>query len=222
MFKLSIDNGSFIIILDGLDEIISGSSIKFKLQDFLKTIFEDYCFNLAKTKIIVTCRDYIWNEAFSLISESYEIEDVKINPFNKSQAIDFFKSCFKDNDKLQRKSMSIVNNMIVSSNDKYYNPFMLDTVRDLVSNTENKDQIEDIFEIDNIISSKFCLIKNSYLDYLVYAVCMREEKKTGINFSSQVRVLCELSKINKSIDKTDFSFVVKKIIHNTDDIVSSK
>ena len=222
LFKLSIDNGSFIIILDGLDEIISGSSIKFKLQDFLKTIFEDYCFNLAKTKIIVTCRDYIWNEAFSLISESYEIEDVKINPFNKSQAIDFFKSCFKDNDKLQRKSMSIVNNMIVSSNDKYYNPFMLDTVRDLVSNTENKDQIEDIFEIDDTISSKFCLIKNSYLDYLVYAVCMREEKKTGINFSSQVRVLCELSKINKSIDKTDFSFVVKKIIHNADDTIISR
>lgn len=76
--------------------------------------------------------------------------------------------------------MSIVNNMIVSSNDKYYNPFMLDTVRDLVSNTENKDQIEDIFEIDNIISSKFCLIKNSYLDYLVYAVCMREEKRQAL------------------------------------------
>jgi len=222
LFKLSIDNGSFIIILDGLDEIISGSSVKFKLQDFLNNIFEDYCFNLAKTKIIITCRDYIWNEAFSLISENFQIEDVNIKPFNKKQANDFFESCFKGNEKLQKKSMGIVDSMISSSNDKYYNPFMLDTVRDLVSNTDNKDEIEDIFEIDENTSNKFCLIKNSYLDYLVYAVCKREVKKIDIDFSSQIRILCELSKINKPINKTEFLLVVKKIIDNVNDIIISK
>ena len=222
LFKLSIDNGSFVIILDGLDEIISGSSIRFKLQDFLNNIFEDYCFNLAKTKIIVTCRDYIWNEAFNLISENYHIEEVTINPFDKSQAIKFFESCFKNDSKTQKRSMSIVDGMISSYNDKYYNPFMLDTVRDIVSNIENREQIEEIFDIDDNIINNFCLIRNSYLDYLVHAVCMREEKKTSISFVNQIKVLCELSKANNSIDKTSFSFIVKRIIHNTDDTIISR
>ncbi|EGK14678.1 hypothetical protein HMPREF9373_0689 [Psychrobacter sp. 1501(2011)] len=221
LFKLSIDNGSFIIILDGLDEIISGISVKFQLQDFLKNIFEDYCFNLAKTKIIITCRDYIWDEAFNLISEDFYIEKINIKPFNKEQAEKFFKSCFKDDIRLQKKSMSLVDKLVNKSSDKYYSPFMLDTVSDLVKAEINNENIENIFEIDESDARNLCLIKSSVLDYLIYAVCKREVKKISISLIDQVKILCKLAKINKTIDKTTFTFVVKEFINDANDIIVS-
>ena len=217
LFKLSIDNGSFIIILDGLDEIISGISVKFELQEFLKNIFEDYCFNLAKTKIILTCRDYIWEEAINLISEDYDIEKVAVLPFSIDQTKEFFASYFKDDLKLQHKSMNMVKELISKSNEQNYSPFMLDTVSELISEGTHRDDIDDIFDIDDEDSKKLCLMKNSMLDYLIYAVCKREEKKISINIVDQIKILCKLSEINKTIDKTSFSFIVKDVISNAND-----
>ena len=217
LFKLSIDNGSFIIILDGLDEIISGVNIKFQLQDFLNNIFEDYCFNLAKTKIIITCRDYIWDESINLISEKFDIEKVNIKPFNIIQAQKFFESCFKNNLKLQKKSMKMVETLVSKSNENYYSPFMLDTVSDLVKSGTNKEDIDQIFEIDDDEAIELCLIKNNILDYLVYAVCKREEKKINVDFTDQIRILCKISEVNNTIDKTAFTYIVKDIIGDADD-----
>lgn len=217
LFKLSIDNGSFIIILDGLDEILSGLNIHFRLQDFLQNIFEDYCFNLAKTKIVITCRDYIWDEAFNLISKNFCIENINIKPFNSNQAEQFFNICFKEDSKLQKKSMAIVNNLLVRSNEDYYSPFMLDTVYDLVKEKISNDKLEDMFEIDDNDAINICFIKNNMLDYLVYAVCKREEKKTKISFFHQIKILGEISKKNKAIDRTALVFITKDAIPDTSD-----
>gem|GEM_PF-1710844 len=217
LFKLSIDNGSFTIILDGLDEIISGVSIKFQLQSFLKNIFEDYCSNLAKTKIIITCRDYIWDEAFNLISEDLVIQNMYIRPFNKDQTEEYFSSCFKNNIRLRKTSMKIVENLINKSDDKYYSPFMLDTVRNLVESEINENNIENIFEIDDSDAYDLCLRKNSILDYLIYAVCKREVKKTNIDFAHQIGVLCRLSEINKNTDQTNFAYIVRDFIKDANE-----
>lgn len=216
LFKLSIDNGSFIIILDGLDEIISGISVKFQLQDFLNNIFEDYCFNLAKTKIILTCRDYIWDEAINLIAEDFDIKKVNVQPFSIHQTKQFFARCFKDDLKLQNKSMNMVDELINKSDEKYYNPFMLETVSDLIGEGTNSEDVSDIFEIDDKDAREVCLMKSSMLDYLIYAVCKREEKKISIDIIDQIKILCKLSELNKKIDKIKFSFIVKDIITNAD------
>lgn len=217
LFKLSIDNGSFIIILDGLDEIISGVNVKFQLQYFLNNIFEDYCFNLEKTKIIITCRDYIWDEAINLISEDFNIEKINIRPFNITQAQKFFESCFKNDLRLQRKSMKMVETLVTRSNKNSYSPFMLDTVSGLVKSGTNKDDIDKIFEIDDSEAIELCLIKNNILDYLVYAVCKREVKKINVEFVDQIKILCKISEINNTIDKTAFTYIVKEVIKDADD-----
>lgn len=219
LFKLSIDNGSFIIVLDGLDEIISGINIEFKLQDFLNNIYEDYCFNLAETKIILTCRDYIWDEAIDLIPEDFPIKQVHVQPFSIKQTKEFFASCFKDNPKLQNKSMKLVKDLVNKSNETYYNPFMLETVSDLIKEGTNSENINDIFEIEDIEAERICLIKNSMLDYLIYAVCKREEKKIGIDITEQIKILCRLSELHENIDKHRFSLIVNDIIPNTDQTI---
>lgn len=221
LFKLSIDNGSFVIVLDGLDEIISGVNVEFQLKGFLRNIFEGYCFNLVKTKIIITCRDYIWEEAFNRISEEFSIECIEIQPFNKNQSEEFFRSRFKDSIKLQKKAMSMVKNLMSQSKEGHYSPFMLDTISNLVQDNTSQEGIESIFEITNIEADKLGLKKNNILDYLIYAVCKREVKKINIDLSDQIKILCKLSTMNTHVNKTQFIFLVNEVIKDTNDTTIS-
>ena len=205
LFRLSIDNGSFIIILDGLDEIISRMKESFDINSFFNKIYTDYCFNSAKTKIIITCRDSIWEETVAQ-SESIKelaIKNILLEPFDEKQAKEFFKSCFKFNDKLQNKAFNLVNSLISKSNDSVYNPFILDTISEII-NDDKQVNIEDLFYQDTSVMNKLCLSTSSQTDYLIYAVCKREEKKLEIPFENQIKLLCRMCKYDSS---TNLSFI---------------
>lgn len=205
LFRLSIDNGSFIIILDGLDEIISRMKENFDINSFFNKIYTDYCFNSAKTKIVITCRDSIWDETVAQ-SESIKelaIKNILLKPFDEKQAKEFFKSCFKLNDKLQNKAFNLVNSLISKSNDSVYNPFILDTISEIINDDEQVN-IEDLFYQDTSVMNKLCLSTSSQTDYLIYAVCKREEKKLEIPFKNQIKLLCHMCKYDNS---TNLSFI---------------
>lgn len=205
LFRLSIDNGSFIIILDGLDEIISRMKENFDINSFFNKIYTDYCFNSAKTKIVITCRDSIWDETVAQ-SESIKelaIKNILLKPFDEKQAKEFFKSCFKLNDKLQNKAFNLVNSLISKSNDSVYNPFILDTISEIINDDEQVN-IEDLFYQDTSVMNKLCLSTSSQTDYLIYAVCKREEKKLEIPFENQIKLLCHMCKYDNS---TNLSFI---------------
>lgn len=205
LFRLSIDNGSFIIILDGLDEIISRMKENFDINSFFNKIYTDYCFNSAKTKIVITCRDSIWDETVAQ-SESIKelaIKNILLEPFDEKQAKEFFKSCFKLNDKLQNKAFNLVNSLISKSNDSIYNPFILDTISEIINDDEQVN-IEDLFYQDTSVMNKLCLSTSSQTDYLIYAVCKREEKKLEIPFENQIKLLCHMCKYDNS---TNLSFI---------------
>ena len=193
LFRLSIDNGSFIIILDGLDEIISRMKENFDINSFFNKIYTDYCFNSAKTKIVITCRDSIWDETVAQ-SESIKelaIKNILLEPFDEKQAKEFFKSCFKLNDKLQNKAFNLVNSLISKSNDSVYNPFILDTISEIINDNEQVN-IEDLFYQDTSVMKKLCLSTSSQTDYLIYAVCKREEKnlKSLLKIKLNYSVVC--------------------------------
>lgn len=205
LFRLSIDNGSFIIILDGLDEIISRMKENFDINSFFNKIYTDYCFNSAKTKIIITCRDSIWEETVAQ-SESIKelaIKNILLKPFDEEQTKEFFKSCFKSNNKLQNKAFNLVNSLISKSNDSVYNPFILDTISEIINDDEQVN-IEDLFYQDIFAMNKLCLSTSSQTDYLIYAVCKREEKKLEIPFENQIKLLCRMCKYDSS---TNLSFI---------------
>lgn len=195
LFKLSIDNGSFTIVLDGLDEIISRMKENFQLYNFLNKINTDYCFNSAKTKIIITCRDSIWDESLSILEkQKLNVKNILLKPFDEEQAKEFFKSCFKS-EKLQKKGLSIVEKLIGESNDKTYSPFILDTVRSIIFD-KNDVNIGDLFSQDKSEMTDLCLSTSNQTDYLIYAVCKRESKKLEIPFEKQIKLLCNMCKYN--------------------------
>lgn len=211
LFRLSIDNGSFIIVLDGLDEIISRMKENFQLDYFLHKIYEDYCFNSAKTKIIITCRDSIWDESLSQSEQIQElnIRNIQLQPFSEEQAKKFFESCFK-NTPLQKKAFSLVEKLIGESNDKVYSPFMLDTIRSIISD-DNEVKVEDLFSQEKSMMDKICLSTSSQTDYLIYAVCKRESKKLTIDFLNQIKLLCNMCK-NNGLTELDFIKLVEEIL----------
>lgn len=205
LFRLSIDNGSFIIVLDGLDEIISRMREHFQLHHFLHKICTEYCFNSAKTKIIITCRDSIWKESISQFEQIKDlaIRHILLEPFNEEQAKEFFKSAFKDKDNLQKKAFSLVDKLIGESNDRIYNPFILDTVRTIITD-DNSSEIDYLFSNDKLDMDSLCLSTQSQTDYLIYAVCKRESKKLGIPLSNQIKLLCHICKYD---GLSDFEFI---------------
>lgn len=211
LFKLSIDNGSFIIVLDGLDEIISGMGIKFDLDNFLSNIFNEYCFNLSKTKIIMTCRDSIWSESGY---NDPRVSIFKLKPFNEDQARLFFETCFTKNKqkdmKKVRKAIGYAQEIIT---DRKYNPFVLETIRTLVH--EDDQDISELIDIDESDEINFHLTQKA-VDRLIYAVCKRETRKHAISTSKQLEILCEISLYKDcTIDGHQFNVLINNVIQNS-------
>ena len=61
-----------------------------------------------------------------------------------------------------------------------------------------------MFYQDTSVMKKLCLSTSSQTDYLIYAVCKREEKKLEIPFENQIKLLCRMCKYDSS---TNLSFI---------------
>ena len=224
LFKLSIDNGSFIIVLDGLDEIISRLGDNFQLISFLERIYQDYCFNLSKTKIIITCRDSVWEEAVSgkNIAHLPQKSIYSMKAFNFEQVDEFFKACFKneqESNKLEKKAKNFVEKLIITtgnkSNENIYSPFILDKIREIVLEDISNNELAELFDDDYNLDS-LCFSKKDRNDYFLYAVCKRELIKTQISIENQIKFLCNLCKYDNFLSYHEFCNELENILNKKD------
>jgi hypothetical protein len=86
LFRLNLDAGNILIIIDGLDEVISKVPF-FDSDKFLKSI-ADYSTEIGNTKVIITCRSYFWD---STKYEAHQIATVDLLPFSLNQTNNFLK-----------------------------------------------------------------------------------------------------------------------------------
>lgn len=210
LFKLCIDNGTLLVVIDGLDEVVARLSSKFNLNNFITSIITTYSFNLTRAKIIISCRDSIWENYSNHNSE--KITEIKLLPFTEQQTKEYFDKSFKTNKPLAGKSFSLVNGLKLKVDDNhYYSPFILDTVRRLVK--ENPDT-SDIFNIKAELSDKYHL-NNSPTDFLIIKVLQREERKNPyLTIDKQIEIFTEISNTDKSGIYKDF--LLEKIKENID------
>lgn len=194
LFKLCIDNGTLLVVIDGLDEVVARLSSKFNLSEFITSIITNYSFNLTRAKIIITCRDSIWENYSN--NDSEKITEIKLLPFTEQQTKEYFDKSFKTNKSLASKSISLVNGLKLTVNEShYYSPFILDTVRRLVKENPNT---SDLFNIKTELSDKYHL-NNSPTDFLIIKVLQREEKKNPyLTLDKQIDIFTEISNTNKS------------------------
>ncbi len=186
LLELSIDNGSLIIALDGIDEVIAKTGKRFNVSVFINSIFKDYSENFEKAKILITCRDYFWDDSM----QEHDIEKISLKPFSKDLAEKYFRNHFDNNEKRIRKAISLANEFALSnefslSNEEIYVPYILDMIKDdlLSDGASNRS-----------VNSKVLKVNDDINDYVVGKVCEREIiKLDNLEIDRQIDFLIQMA-----------------------------
>lgn len=194
LFKLNVDAGNLMIIIDGLDEVISKIP-HFKISTFLSSITETSR-ELASGKVVITCRTHFWDTADV---ENTNISVIELEPFNIEQARIFFEKCLDSTTKV-KKALKISEQFRYPgvSTENQFHPYVLDVIRSIVST--DKDSIElDLSEF----SSK--LLSNSVRnDYIIYRICDRERKRIGQTLvDDQIKFFIHIATHKRGIFKVE-------------------
>lgn len=210
-FNLNLDAGNFLVVIDGLDEIISKIP-GFKVDLFLSSIFE-ITDNLGGGKVVITCRTHFWNTDFP--HTNFKV--IELSPFNKEQANLFFEGSL-NNSKKRIKALELADDFTFSENsDKYiYHPYILDIIRSIFELEQDAMNLDLTTFNSNKLNPK---IKN---DYIVFRVCDRERKRIGqISVDDQINFFKHLANNNGGILKLKFlDKELKRITNNQIDTVN--
>lgn len=184
LLELSVDNGSLLIVLDGIDEVIAKLGSKFNVSVFISSIYEHYLMGNEKTKIIITCRDYFWDIQ---TQNDFNIETIELLPFTEKLATKFFMKEFSEDSKELKKCLKHAQEFRLELNDKkvdgvhIYIPYILDVIMDM---TRQKKEFGEVNKSD--VESNL-LNTNLTNDYFIGRICNREvEKLNNLDIDAQL------------------------------------
>lgn len=169
LFRINIDNGNFLLIIDGLDEVFSKIP-DFDVKNFIASISNDFVKDIGIGKILLTCRTYFWKDN---ISKETHVNHIEVEPFSLRHAKLFFESKFNDEKKLVDKSMKFVEELSINekNEEKRVMPYVVDVVSKIV---ESGDELLE----DEENKSPFLKL-NLKNDYVLFRIFVREFKKTN-------------------------------------------
>lgn len=189
LLKLSIDNGSLTVVLDGIDEVIAKLGNRFDVEAFINSIFKEYSSDLHKTKVLITCRDHFWNE----VGKKILLPEIVLKAFNSDLAEEFFNQKLKGDRKRISNAMSIAEELAIETRTKdgnaerYYIPFLLDMIGYLI-NSKNSE-----INLKKEIPCKY-LTPTNHTDFLIAQVCDREIAKLGgLSVEQQVELFIRIA-----------------------------
>ncbi|OQK17262.1 hypothetical protein AU255_05055 [Methyloprofundus sedimenti] len=188
LLKLSVDNGSLIIVLDGIDEVIAKLGSKFDVASFVESISNSYSSDLKKAKIIITCRDHFWDS----LGNNIKIPEIILKPFNKGLAVEFFNQAFQNETSAVDKAMQLADKFATeqTSNgekDSIYIPYVLDMIVYLIN------QKSEILSNTSLCKSNL-LSEKLQNDFIIASVCEREIKKLdSLELDDQIKILMNIS-----------------------------
>ncbi len=169
-FYINYQLGNILIILDGIDELIS-TIPSFTLNLFLSNVTKVLTGN---SKIIINCRDTYIDEIINYYSSNSnkkiidQIEIFDLLPFNKELAKNYFKKHFERKKDVENCLVLLDDFVISDKNEDFiYPPFLLEIVKEFISNDYND------LEVDHTFISKI-LNKKDIDDHIVYKTCNRE------------------------------------------------
>lgn len=177
LFRINLDAGNILLIIDGLDEVISKIP-NFDVSLFLTSI-DETTRQLGGAKVIITCRTHFWD-----INEFRENKytEIELEPFNRDQTSRFFDKSFDTPAKI-KKAVKLAEEFKYpgADDDNIFHPYVLDIIRSIVNS--EKQTIES--DLSNFTSK---LLNNDVKnDYIIFRVCDREQIRIGqINVDDQV------------------------------------
>jgi hypothetical protein len=189
LLELSLDNGSLLIVVDGIDEIIAKLNNKFDVKAFISSIFESYTIGSAKTKIVLTCRDYFWD---ANTDDQYAISKIELNPFTEDLAKKLFEKEYSSSSKEFKKCIQYAEEFKFFSSDTdgehVFIPYILDVIMDIVKQNRDLGHVN-----KDDITSKFLNVDIAD-DYFVGRICNREiEKLNNISIDDQIYIFMRMA-----------------------------
>ena len=191
LLKLSVDNGSLLIVLDGIDEVIAKLGSKFDVGVFIQSILDGYSNNLERAKVLITCRDNFWRE----LNGHESVQAITLRPFDTKLATDFFSQAFGGNTSKVERAMGMADKFAtretgVIEHQSVYIPYVLDMIAYLIKHKQE-------FGGNSVkLATETRLLNPSGIsnDFLVGSVCEREIKKLGnCSVDSQINFLIDFA-----------------------------
>lgn len=206
LLRLSLDNGSLIIVLDGLDEVIARLGERFKVSSFIESIYDSRLSTIERSKILITCREHFWDGSSE---NDRKIPEITLKPFSKELAIDFFVQALSEDRNKVDKAMELAKKIALQSHEDapdtdYFIPYVLDLIVYLVKQDADvslKGKLNsDILNLD---------FQN---DFIVGSVCNREIKKLeALDIDAQIKFLTFIA---LSEDSSVSIYDIKTILKN--------
>ncbi len=182
-----LNNGSFLIIFDGFDELCTMFYHSFNAQDVLEKI-TSLVSGLNKTidtgRILLTTRDVFWDEAIKDVKSSEVMQLIEKNidifalkDFNEKQMIDFIQSSPDLTNEIQRKRAEKLARSVIDAYDNKskieINPYMLEMICLAAEDTNNAE-----LSVSNL-GIMYAVLKK---------VCDRNSLKQGIGLDSTTQM----------------------------------
>lgn len=181
LFKMVLDSGNILMIIDGLDEVIANIP-QFDNNAFLTSIY-NYTEDLGKGKVLITCRDYFWHKSFSedaIVEKStteIDFSVVLLQPFDETLAHSFFLNRHPNDTNRVKRSIALAKIFIdggQSGNGNKFIPFVLSVIDTMIEKEKNNFSSMEIYDDTQIDFDSEYLHPNSRTDYITYHICSRE------------------------------------------------
>ncbi|XMO87172.1 SMEK domain-containing protein [Algibacter sp. AS12] len=182
LFRVTIDNGNLLLIIDGLDEVFSRIP-DFDVEFFIKSVSNDFVKQIGVGKVLLTCRTYFWKEQ---ISKENSINHFEIEPFNLDHANQFYTRKFNDSKKIKKAITLLAELDIEKSDGQKFLPFVVDIVGEII------DSENDILVEHEEINLNY-LDTREQNDFIVYRLLKREKIKIGIDIVDQIEFMIHLA-----------------------------
>ncbi|AVQ86232.1 hypothetical protein C7R88_02250 [Plesiomonas shigelloides] len=216
-FEVALITGRLVLVIDGMDEIISLFPESFDLDSFLKSIEELNC-QLASCKIVITSRNDVFD--FELMEKYEHFDKYQLLGFDESACESYLTRRFRTlqhPEALKQKVLSNIRPLLKSDENQRILPFVVDLLSSLAEDSSN-DEVSIALSFDG----KKYESNEDITDYLVYSVLRREwqRQKIGIPVEDVLEIFLEISSTHKDqFLKSDFQDVVSIFVSdNSDDL----
>lgn len=192
LFRINIDNGHFVIVIDGLDEIISRLGESFNINDFFESI-KTFTKKIGNGKVILTSRNYFWDISND---DLYGIELLNILPFTEKKAEEFFKNEYANKPRIVERAMKISKSILGKKENTDYLPYVLELVCSMIDETMFNQEF-----YDPDFNSEI-LMQNIKTDYVLGKICVREiQRVKQISVDNQLKLFFEIATNRVEKDK---------------------
>lgn len=169
ILELNISSGNFVIVIDGLDEIVSKLKDRFNLKGFFESIVK-LNHTYQNCTLIITSRDLSYCLNYE---DLVGVTILNLRGFDTELSQKYFEKRFKGKENsvdLERKASRYLSDLNSGNNTT---PLMLALISDLIADGDELKINDD--------SDYF--IKNNPLDIIVYSLISREVDKQNLNIS---------------------------------------